>query len=139
MRLLLALLVLIGFQLSSMAQEITPVGKGDVNFSMAQSELVSVQQICPQIPGRINCQAIGSVIKVMVTMNGCLDKFGGHFSRFEVINGKGYLFFSAVNIYNKDSDRIRCLRAPTRLISISVPYEGPVELLSLDFKGTGDL
>ena len=139
MRILLALFVLIGFQLNANAQEITPVGRGDVNFSMASSDLVSVQQICPKIPGRISCQAIGSVIRVMVTMNGCLDKFGGYFSRFEVINGKGYLFFSAVNIYNKDSDSIRCLRAPIKLVSISVPYEGPVELLPLDFKGTGDL
>lgn len=137
MRILLALFILIGFQLQARA-DITPFGKGDVNFSMASSDLVSVQQICPTIPGRINCQAFGSMAKVMVTMNGCLDKFGGHFSRFEVIDGRGYLFFAAVNIYNKESDNIRCLRAPTKLVSILIPHEGPVELVSLDFKGTSD-
>lgn len=116
----------------------TPFGKGDVNFSMAQSDLVSIQELCPKVPGGINCQAFGSIAKIMVTMNGCLDKFGGHFSRFEVIDGKGYLFFAAVNIYNKESDNIRCLRSPTKLISISIPYEGEIELLPLIFKGTHD-
>jgi len=138
MRIFLALFILVGFQLHAQGQDITPFGKGDVNFSMASSDLVSVQQICPTIPGRINCQAFGSIAKVMVTMNACLDKFGGYFSRFEVINGKGYLFFAAVNIYNKESDNIRCLRAPTKLVSISIPHEGQVELVPLDFKGTRD-
>ncbi len=138
MRTLVALALFIGFQFHSHAQEITAFGKGDVNFSMAHSNLVSVQQICPQIPGRINCQAFGSMAKIMVTMNGCLDKFGGYFSRFEVINGKGYLFFSAINIYNQESDDIRCLRAPTKLVSVSIPYEGEIELVPLEFKGTGE-
>lgn len=118
------------------AQEVTVVEKGDLHFSKAQSELISVTPICPNLPGRISCRAIGSVIKIRVTLNACLDRLGGHFSRFEVNNGKGILYFGAINIFNESSTSVRCVRLPTEMVTVSIPFDGDIELVPLEFKGT---
>lgn len=128
-------LMFLAFTNVAFAQDITSFEKGDLHFSKAQSELISVNKICPTQPDRISCRAFGSIAKVRVTLNACLDRFGGHFSRFEVIDGKGVLFFGAINIFNQSSTTARCVRAPTEIISINVPFEGEIELAPLNFRG----
>ncbi|MCM2351247.1 MAG: hypothetical protein NDI69_14595 [Bacteriovoracaceae bacterium] len=128
-------LMFLAFSNVAFTQDITSFEKGDLHFSKAHSELISVNQICPPRPDRISCRAFGSIAKVRVTLNACLDRFGGHFSRFEVIDGKGVLFFGAINIFNQSSTTARCVRAPTEIITINVPFEGEIELAPLNFRG----
>lgn len=134
MRTFLILMILICLQVAH-AQEVTAFEKGDLHFSEAKSELISVQEICPDQPDRITCRAFGSIAKVRVTLNACLDRFGGHFSRFEIVDGRGILYFGAINIFNQSSTTARCVRAPTELITLNLPFEGNVELVPLNFKG----
>jgi hypothetical protein len=133
MKTFLTLLALVSF--NAFAQESTQLKDGDVSFSKAHAEIISVRLMCPKNPGGFSCMAIGSIIKVKVTLNGCLDTFGGYFSKFNVVNGKGVLSFGAINIANEDSMRVRCIAAPTKVVTITTSYQGKIQLESLEFRG----
>lgn len=135
MKTFLVLLALVCMQQTAFAEGVTELKKDDLSISQADAKIVSVREICPPAPGGIRCMAVGSVVSVKVTLGGCLDRFGGYFSRFEQINGKGYLFFSAINIFNKGSTVARCVRIPTHNVTIHVPYEGQIELVELEYMG----
>lgn len=135
MKTFLVLLALVCMQQTAFADGVTALKKDDLSISQADAKIVSVKKICPASPGGISCMAFGSRVIVKVTLNGCLDRFGGYFSRFETINGKGYLFFSAINIFNKASTVARCVRAPSQNVEIHVPYEGQIELVELEYMG----
>lgn len=133
--LLVILSVLISQSVS--ATGMVPIKKGDMNLSQAKGEIISIRQICPVVPGRATCMAIGSVIDVEVKLKGCMDRLGGHFTKFQVVDGKGVLYFGAVNINNEVSRRAMCVKAPAELISVQVPFEGEIELVNLNYIGTG--
>lgn len=134
MKALLTLLALVFVQQVS-AQEMTKLEKGDMALSQASAKITSVREICPKIPGRVSCMAIGSVITVKVGLNGCLDRLGGYFSKFEMIDGKGVLYFGAINIFNKASMAAFCVKQPTQNVTVHVPFEGEIELVNMDFTG----
>ncbi len=121
---------------SAMASEYTELQKGDMNLSQATAKITNVREICPSIPGRMRCMAIGSVVTVKVTLQGCLDNFGGYFSKFEHIDGKGVIYFGAINIFNKASMTARCVAQPFKLVELHVPFEGEIELVNMDFTGS---
>lgn len=135
MKALLTLIALFFVQQVS-ANDTTVLQKGDLNLSAATGEITSVREICPKIPGRVSCMAYGSVVTVKVTLQGCLDRMGGYFTKFEHIDGKGVLYFGAINIFNKASMTARCVRAPSETVSIGVPFEGEIELVNMDYTGT---
>lgn len=114
------------------AGEITPLEKGDRHLSTANAEIVSIKEICPSVPGRVRCMAYGSVVKVKVTMTGCLDRMGGYFHDFTVSEGKGILSFGAINIFNKASMTARCVRMPTETLTLNVPFEGDIEMRAME-------
>lgn len=120
MKVILLLITLL-YMTSVSAREFTPLNTSDLSLSKASSELVNVEK---------------SVAVVRVTLIGCMDRFGGHVSRFEVINGRGVLYFSALNINNAASENVRCIRPPEEIIKINVPFEGDIELVNLDYAGT---
>ena len=134
MKALLTLLALIFVQQVS-AQEMTSLKDGDLNLSQASAKITSIREICPKIPGRWTCMAYGSVVKVEASLHGCLDRLGGYFSKFEVIDGRGILYFGAINIFNKASMTARCVKIPTQTVSVTVPFEGEIELVNMDFTG----
>ncbi len=136
MKTFLVLLAFICMQQTASANGVTPLKKDDLSISAASAKIVNVSKICPAYSGRPSCTAIGSRISIRVTLNGCLDRFGGYFSRFEEIDGKGYLFFSAINIFNKGSTVARCVAAPTETVTIMTPFEGEIELVKLDYMGS---
>lgn len=135
MKTLLALLTFVVSQ-SLYADRIAPIKKGDMSLSQAKGEIISVREICPKVPGRATCMAIGSIVEIEVSLQGCVDRLGGHFSKFEVVDGKGVLYFGAINIDNEVSRRAICVKAPTEMISVQVPFEGEIELVNLNYKGT---
>jgi hypothetical protein len=114
----------------------TPLDKKDLSLSQAKGKISNVQEMCPHIPGRMSCMAYGSTVTVKVTLGGCLDRLGGHFSKFEVIDGHGVLYFGAINIANTASRTARCVAAPFEIVKIGVPYEGEIELVNIDYIGT---
>ncbi len=131
------LLTLIAFvcMTSQAFSQVTNLEKGDMNLSKAEAKIVSIREICPRVPGRISCMAIGSVVTVEVTLNGCLDRLGGHFAKFDFSEGKGILHFGAINIFNKASMTARCVKIPTKRIDLHVPFEGDIELVEMDYTG----
>ncbi|WPU66903.1 hypothetical protein [Peredibacter starrii] len=118
------------------ARGIVPIKKGDLNLSQAKGEIISVKEICPRIPGRATCMAIGSVVEIEIALQGCLDRLGGYFTHFEVVDGKGKIFLSAVNISNEVSRRVMCVKAPSEQITLQVPFEGEIELVNTKFSGS---
>lgn len=135
MKTLLVLLTFLASQ-SLYADRIAPIKKGDLSLSQAKGEIVSIRELCPKLPGRIRCSAIGSIVDIEVSLQGCVDRLGGHFTKFQVIDGKGVIFLGAVNISNEVSRRAMCVKAPTEMISIQVPFEGEIELVNLNYIGT---
>lgn len=129
------ILMLLCSMSQAFADGVTELQNGDLSLSQASAKITNVREICPANPGGIRCMAVGSVVTVKVTLNGCLDRFGGHFSKLEVIGGKGYLFFSSVNIFNKASMVTRCVQAPTKIVQIHVPFEGEIELVNMEYMG----
>ncbi|WP_408095883.1 hypothetical protein ACJVC5_12640 [Peredibacter sp. HCB2-198] len=134
MKTLLLILSLLISQ-SILAASKVPIKKGDLSISQAKGEILSVKEICPRIPGRVTCMAIGSVVEVEVALQGCMDRLGGYFTHFEVVDGKGKLYLSAVNISNEVSRRVMCVKAPTENITVHVPFEGEIELVNMKFSG----
>jgi hypothetical protein len=113
----------------------TELESGDLKLSAAHAQIISVSPICPRTPGGISCMAIGSTIKVKVFLNGCLDRLGGYSSKVELVDGKAVLYFSAINIATEASEKVRCIQQASKMVSIYTTYEGPVELVNLDFTG----
>lgn len=132
MKTLFAILSLICLQ-AAFAQDVTELVKGDLSISQADATITNVRDICPATPSGIKCMAYGSVVEITVGLNGCMDTYGGHFSKFEVVDGKGVLYFSAINIANEKSKVTRCLVRPTRNVSVHVAFEGQIELVNTDF------
>ena len=118
---------------SAFAASSTNLVNGDKNLSQATGEIVSVKPFCPSIPGQMRCMAYGSNITIQVSLAGCVDRLGGYFTKFEVVDGKGTLYFSAINIANVKSETARCVSIPFETITVGVPFEGDIELVNLDF------
>ena len=123
---------------SAMASDVTELKKGDMNLSQAFGTITKVREICPSVPGRMRCMAVGSVVTVKVALHGCLDSLGGTFSKFEHIDGKGVIYFGAINIFNKASMTARCVAQPFKLVELHVPFEGEIELVNMDFTGSSN-
>lgn len=134
MKLIFTLTILLSLQLS-FAQEQTKINRGDVSISGTTAQITSVKPICPKVEGGMSCMAYGSIVKIRVNLAGCLDTFGGHFSSFKVEKNKGVLAFGAINIANKASLTALCYTIPTKIISITVPFEGDIKLENMDFRG----
>lgn len=133
MRTLITLFAL--FSVQAFAQTGTNLEKGDLGLSAAHGEITSVREICPRNPGRISCMAIGSIIKVKINLNGCLDRVGGYSSKLDVVDGKGVLYFSAINIDTKASQTALCIQQASKTVEIYTHFEGEIELVNLDFVG----
>jgi hypothetical protein len=129
---MLLLLSLSIFSLCSFAEQFTLIGKGDASISKAESRMKSVKKIC--VYGE-DCAAFGSNVKIEVFLKGCVDRFGGYFSTFKIMNGRGVLSFGAINIFNTASLVTDCVQANTKEISIYVPYEGEIVLEDLNYTG----
>ena len=118
---------------SAASAEMTRLNKGDRALGAAIGTIVDVAPICPSRPGQVSCMAYGSTVSVSVALGGCLDSLGGHFHSFRVKNGKGILSFAAIQVANEKSMVARCVRMPTAEVSITVPFEGHIEIENLPF------
>ncbi|MBY0518223.1 MAG: hypothetical protein K2P81_15040 [Bacteriovoracaceae bacterium] len=122
-----ASILLLALSLNGFSKEVTPLKEGDLHLSAARVELLSVRQICPVGPNGNRCLAYGSIATVKISMTGCLDRLGGYFPSFEVVDGKGILSVGAINIFNKMSMVARCVRMPSETVEIELPFEGEFE------------
>jgi hypothetical protein len=135
MKMFLTLIALVSLQ-TAFAQEVTELKRGDLSLSGASAKITSVKPLCPSVPGQVSCAAVGSMVKVKVSLGGCLDTLGGYFSSFKIVNGKGVLSFGAINIANEGSRVARCYTAPIAIVTIYVPFEGKTVVLEqMDFRG----
>lgn len=105
----------------------------DLGLSQANARIISVSRLCPVIPGRIRCQAIGSVVEVEVMLRGCRDRLGSYSYATDYVDGKGVIKFAAVNVATEASTYTRCAKAPTETVKVVVPFYEPIELVNLDF------
>lgn len=137
MKALLTLVVMFCMH-SAMASDITKLEKGDTHLSQATAKITKVRPICPAYNDRPRCMAVGSVVTVKVMLNGCLDNFGGYFSKSEFIDGKGVIYFGGINIFNKASMTARCVAQPFKLVELHVPFEGEIELVNMDYTGSSN-
>ncbi len=119
----------------ALASEVTELKSGDLSLSPATAKITDVRAMCPTDTGGIRCMAFGSIVTVKITLGGCMDNFGGYFSKFEVKKNKGYLFIGAINIFNKASMVTRCVQAPTKLVKLHVPFEGSIKLVEMEYMG----
>lgn len=120
---------------SAFAQHSTALKEGDLHLSGAKAEIKKIEVLCPALEGGMSCMAIGSILTIKVRLVGCADHMGGYFSKFEKVDGKGILYFSAINVFNKASTYTRCAQAPTATVKITVPFEGEIALVELPFEG----
>jgi hypothetical protein len=124
------------FVQSVSANGVTQLDKKDISISAAKGQITDISEMCPHIPGRVSCMAVGSTVTVKVSLGGCLDRFGGYFAKFVEVDGRGVLYFGALNIFNEGSRTARCVSAPFKNVKINVPYEGEIKLVNLDYTGT---
>ncbi len=115
------------------ADTTTNLVDGDIQLSGAQGTIISVKPICPKNPNGVSCMAVGSKVKVNVMLNGCVDRLGGYSSRLEVVNGKGILYFSAINIHTENSNSVRCYARASQTVEVFAPFNGKIELVNLDY------
>ncbi len=123
------------FLQTAQATDVTELKSGDLSLSPATAKITDVREMCPAVTGGIRCMAVGSIVSVKITLDGCMDNFGGYFSKFEVIENKGYLFIGSINIFNKASMVTRCVHAPTKIVQLHVPFEGEIELVKMEYMG----
>jgi hypothetical protein len=131
----LLLLALATVSLNSFANGVTPLKAGDKSISKAHSKIISVTSICPQSPVATTCAAFGSIVKIEVSLDGCIDRLGGSFSSFEEVNGTGVLTFAAINIFNKASLTAMCIQQNKQTVTVYVPYEGEITLKDMNYDG----
>ena len=135
MKIIFALIFCLNIKLA-FSQDFTDLKAGDLSLSQATAELISAESICPQTPGGMACMAYGTKVTIKVTLNGCVDNFGGHFTNFEILNGRGIVYIGAINISNQASMTTRCVRMPTRKISVVIPFHGEVEVVNVNYSGS---
>ena len=128
-------LVLLCSVSQAIAGDYTKIQAGDLAIGSASATLLSVKPLCGHVPGQVSCMAYGSIVKIEVGLQGCLDSLGGYHSAFRMKNGKGVLSFGALNISNRKSMTTRCYRQATVEVDVMVPFEGDIELEILDFTG----
>ena len=138
MKILVALVLCLSLQLA-FAHDFTDLSQGDLGLSQATAKLISAEPICPQIAGGMACMAYGTKVSVKITLNGCLDNFGGYFTNFEIIDGRGILSIGAINITNKASFTARCVRMPTKKATIVLPFHGDIEVVNVSYSGSTKL
>ena len=84
-------------------------------------EITNVSPICPKIPGRISCMAIGTIVKMKATLNGCMDRLIHFSNQVELSGDKAIIHISSVAVVDPRSASTRCVRMPevTKTVSIS--------------------
>jgi hypothetical protein len=132
MKALLTFLMVFSFQAFADVQDGSSLKGSDKGVSLARGEIVSISDFCPRVAG-FTCQVNSSVVKVKVTLNGCLDRLAGFTYKFEMVGGRGYLYFSAINVINRGSETARCVAAPTKTVLVNIPRERDVELVNMEF------
>lgn len=86
-------------------------------------EIISVKPICPTTTGGIRCMAIGTIVKIKSTLNGCLDRVD--FFNSQVLSNKGEakIFITSVAKNDKKNAVVRCIKLPEDYKTISLPGE----------------
>lgn len=120
---------------TAMASERSFIEAGDKALGRAHVEIVDQSPICPRTPGLISCLAYGSKLQLKVTLNGCLDRLGPVFHHVEIKKHKAIVFIAAVNIHTEDSEVTKCIAAPMEFKTITVPFEGRIELRNMAIDG----
>ncbi len=128
------LLLSLALSLPAFAGMSAKLQKGDLHLSAANMEIVSTEEICPAPtePGQGSCMAYGTNVKIKITMTGCLDRLGGFFYDFKEEYGVGVIKLGAINIFNKASMTARCVRMPSKTVTLAIPYKGEIQLQSMD-------
>jgi hypothetical protein len=135
MKMFLTLIAFVSMTHAFAQAEYTAIKEGDISLSGVAGEIVSVKKICPRTGSGISCMAYGSTVKVKVTTGSCINTFGGYFSSFKVVDGKGVLSFGALVINNEAATRVRCYAISNKIIDIFIPFEGKVTLENMEYQG----
>lgn len=107
--------------------------KSDRHLTAASAKIKSVSALCPQIPGRMTCMAVGIRVQVEVSLGGCMDRLGHYAYKIDQIDGQNVLTFAAVNVGTEASTYTRCYKMPTETVEIIHYANGLVDIDNLDF------
>ena len=108
---------------------------GDKALGRGHVQVIDQSPICPRTPGLIGCMAYGSKLQLKITLNGCLDRLGPVFHHIEIKKHKAIVFVAAVNIHTEESETTQCITAPTEFKTITVPFEGRIEIRNMAVEG----
>ncbi len=103
-------------------------------YAITKGFVVDLKDVCPNAPGGINCQAIGSFATINLALNGCVDTLGNVAHRVKMQdNGKAEIIVSAIGIANEVSMRARCAAMPTANTDLYITDLVTKDNLTLDF------
>ncbi|MBP9680086.1 MAG: hypothetical protein KBD76_01675 [Bacteriovorax sp.] len=112
----------------AMAADFTSIKNGDQSIVSTKAKILSVNHHSDNL-------VPGTKVEIQVTFSGCLDRLAGYNYFFKEVDGKGIIFFNALSLANKASISTSCFVANHKKISIFVPFEGDIELKTLNFVG----
>lgn len=122
MKTLILSLLTLAFSINALAN------KQDVfTYYQPGYEIVSAGPICPVQPSGYSCRAVGTMIKIKASLNGCLDKVAYFDKQIKVTDGVVTVFTSAVAKFNPKNDRVRCVKMPEDYQTIILPREDYVD------------
>lgn len=110
------------------AADSTSIKSGDQSIVSTKAKILSFSQNSENL-------VPGTNVEIQVTFSGCLDRLAGYNYSFKEIDGKGIIFFNALSLSNKASVLTSCFVANHKRITIFVPFEGDIELKTLNFVG----
>lgn len=133
--LILVITAMFALTTNAHAYERVIIDGGDKALGRAHVEIIDQSPLCKRAPGLVACMAYGSKIQLKITLNGCLDRLGPVFHHVEVKKHKAILYVAAVNIHTAESEVTKCVAAPTEFKTITIPYEGRLEVRNMAVEG----
>jgi hypothetical protein len=88
-------------------------------------KVIKIAPVCPKTgPGQLTCTGYGTLITIEAPLNGCLDElYYFNYDSF-IYNDSLHIQIDAKANFNKDSLTALCIKIPTIIKTILVPYIG---------------
>ena len=117
----------------AIARDYVELGKNHVGLSLiTKGEVLSVDTYFGNCPSGAQCMP-AALIKVRLTLHGCMDQLGPVSASVRSLRGTNeyMLDMTAVNIHNKKSMVVRCVRAKTKVVTVHARPSVTMNNLSL--------
>ena len=88
---------------------------------ISRGHVVEVEEFSPECPKNALCSfSLVTKVKVLVELNGCLDRLGpvAFRTKYNDNTGKLDIYISAINIHNDESKSVMCFVIPTKTFEV---------------------